>query len=349
MTLLPRTRAFLTATVLSCLLGIPALQAQSLEEAAEQVVRQLTENLTAAPLEVEITTLTLEGTKASSPFADQFLDRVREEMRDHPGDYPKVARRDVQPEALSRGISIAKPNFSSADAQVEDAVLEGTYREAGDRLFVALRLVREDGSSISQAEAPVALDQLNVAFKPEAVSVPDLQAEEAELEDLLALPQELPLTAQLAKGDGATYYSGDAFEVMLRSEEAAYIRLIYRDVNGTTTELYESPGPLAAGQTHLIPPRRNGRPQWQIACDSGCGPETVVVVASTEPLPQATATRGFGSGDSWALGSYLRDLFDALPTRATTPASRGLNSPGSAGNSAPAHSLLVLHLTTAER
>ncbi len=343
MTLLPRMQSLTTAMCLGACLGAWPLQAQSLEEAAQQVVSQLTENLTAAPLEVEITTLTLEGTKASSPFSDQFLEQIQEAMQDNPSDYPKVARRDVQPEALSRGISVAKPNFSSADAQVEDAVLEGTYREAGDRLFVALRLVRADGSSIAQAEAPVAVDQLQVTFKPEAVSVPNLQAEAEELEDLLALPQELPLTAQLAKGDGATYYAGDAFEVMLQSEVAAYIRLIYRDVNGNTTELYESPGPLAAHQTHLIPPRRGGRPQWQIACDSGCGPETVVVVASTSPLPQATASRGFGSGDRWALGRYLKDLFQALPP----PASRGMSSSGA--SAAPHHSLLVLHLTTAER
>ena len=110
--------------------------------------------------EVEIAALTLEGTQASSPFADAFLGHVRDAMLRNDEDYQRVTRREVTLKTQTRGLHFTTPNYTSKDVKIEDAVLEGTYREAADTLFVQLRLVKTDGSRISSAEVPVALDQV---------------------------------------------------------------------------------------------------------------------------------------------------------------------------------------------
>ena len=129
---------------------------QTPELAAQQAVAALTEELTVTPLEVEIASLTLEGTQASSPFADAFLGHVRDAMLRNDEDYQRVTRREVTLKTQTRGLEFTTPNYTSKDVKIEDAVLEGTYRETADTLFVQLRLVKTDGSPIAGAEVPVA-------------------------------------------------------------------------------------------------------------------------------------------------------------------------------------------------
>ncbi len=336
--------------LLGLLLLLPLLaQAQTLEEAARNAAGLLTENLEVdPPLEVEMTSLTLEGTQASTPFSEAFLEALQQELRQNREDFQKVERRDIQPEALTRGISVAKPNYSSTNPTVQDVVLEGSYREAGERLFVTIRLLTEAGPTVSRAEVPIALDQLSLEHRPPQEEA--LREESEDLAELLELPQEVPLTVQLAKGDGATYFSGDPFEVLLFPETEVYVRLIYRDVNGTTTPIYSSDFALAPGRPHQLPPRINGRPQWQISCDAGCGPETLVVVASSTPIPEEVTTRSFSAG-SWRLAESLQQLYREVKTPGPlqSAAQRGSSNTERRGVQESQYSMLVLHLTTMER
>ena len=297
--------------------------AQTPEAAAQQAVILLTEELTVTPLEVEIASLTLEGTQASSPFADAFLGHVRDAMLRNTEDYQRVTRRKVTLKTHTRGLKFTTPNYTSEDVQVEDAVLEGTYREAADTLFVQLRLVKTDGSRISSAEVPIALDKVTQEYKPSAVS--QLREESLQLNSLPPPPQQLKIHVSMAKGSGATYAENDPFEVQFSAEEDSYVRLIYRDVNGETIPLWDSPEPLRSGEAHRLPPRlSNGKPMWTVDCESGCGPETLVVVASTSPLPPPS------TASPWLLGDYVRGIQQQLE-----------QSPGS-----PRTALLTLSLTT---
>lgn len=298
---------------------------QTPEAAAQQAVILLTEELTVTPLEVEIAALTLEGTPASSPFADAFLGHVRDAMLRNTEDYQRVTRRKVTLKTHTRGLKFTTPNYTSENEQVEDAVLEGTYREAADTLFVQLRLVKTDGSRISSAEVPVALEQVTQEYKPSAVF--QLQQETLQLNSMPPPPQQLIIHVSMAKGSGATYAENDPFEVQFSAEEDSYVRLIYRDVNGETIPLWDSPGMLRSGTAHRIPPRpSSGKPMWTVSCETGCGPETLVVVASTRPLPPQREP----SASSWLLGDYLRGLQQELE-----------QSPGS-----PRTAVLPLSLTT---
>lgn len=296
---------------------------QTPEAAAQQAVILLTEELTITPLEVEIASLTLEGTQASSPFADAFLGHVRDAMLRNTEDYQRVTRRKVTLKTHTRGLKFTTPNYTSEDVQVEDTVLEGTYREAADTLFVQLRLVKTDGSRISSAEVPIALDKVTQEYKPSAVS--QLREESLQLNSLPPPPQQLKIHVSMAKGSGATYAENDPFEVQFSAEEDSYVRLIYRNVNGETIPLWDSPGPLRSGEAHPLPPRlSNGKPMWTVDCESGCGPETLVVVASTSPLPPPS------TASPWLLGDYVRGIQQQLE-----------QSPGS-----PRTALLTLSLTT---
>jgi hypothetical protein len=298
---------------------------QTPELAAQRAVAALTEELTVTPLEVEIASLTLEGTQASSPFADAFLGHVRDAMLRNDEDYQRVTRREVTLKTQTRGLQFVTPNYTSKDVKIEDAVLEGTYRETADTLFVQLRLVKTDGSRISSAEVPIALDKVTQEYKPSALS--QLRQENLQLNSLLTPPQQLIIHVTMAKGSGATYVENDPFEVQFSTEEDSYVRLIYRDVNGETIWLWDSPTPLRSGTAHRIPTRPSSRkPMWTVSCETGCGPETLVVVASTQPLPPQRAP----SASSWLLGDYLRGLKQELE-----------QSPGS-----PRTAVLTLSLTT---
>ena len=238
---------------------------QTPELAAQRAVAALTEELTVTPLEVEIASLTLEGTQASSPFADAFLGHVRDAMLRNDEDYQRVTRREVTLKTQTRGLQFVTPNYTSKDVKIEDAVLEGTYRETADTLFVQLRLVKTDGSRISSAEVPIALDKVTQEYKPSALS--QLRQENLQLNSLLTPPQQLIIHVTMAKGSGATYVENDPFEVQFSAEEDSYVRLIYRDVNGETIWLWDSPTPLRSGTAHRIPTRPSSRkPMWTVSC-----------------------------------------------------------------------------------
>ena len=323
---LPKWWAFAAIFLLVLFVTLPQTGwSQTPKEAADQLVLKLYNKMDISSLEVEIASLTLEGTKASSPFADAFLGHVRDTMlRNYPKDFKQVTRRKVTTETVTRNRGFSKPNYTSEDEEVEDAVLEGTYREAADTLFVQLRLVKTDGSPIASAEVPVALDKITQEYKPAAVQ--KLKEEEDVLGNLLTQPQTLQVTANLSKGNGAIYKEKEQIVVHFQSEEDVYVRLIYRDVNGEIIPLYDSLRDfnrlLEGGKSHTID--TDGKYSWTVSCKDGCGPETLVVVASTSPLPpESTAYR-------WSLGDYVRGLQQQL-----------VQSPGS-----PQTAVLTVSLTT---
>ena len=290
-----------TLLLLSFLLLFHQGFAQSPRDAAEAAVTQLTESLSVSPLEVEISSLVLENTGISSAFAESFLEEVEEQLKRNREDFLKVERRRLDAEKLTRGFSFSQ-NYSATEEEVRDAVLEGSYRVAGNRIFVSLRLLADDGSRIAEAEVPVGLAQIELPYQPP--EEPEIREETEALDSMDGLMQDFTVRVELNKGSGAVYHHGDDFEVFIEPDADSYLKLVYRDVNGITTTLHESRTPLAGGVVHRLPPRIGGRVQWQIDCRQGCGPETLVVLASTEPFPPepTPASRG------WNLAERVREL-----------------------------------------
>jgi hypothetical protein len=105
------------------------------------------------------------------------------------------------------------------------------------------------------------------------------------------------------KGNGAIYYHGDPFEVHLEIERDAYLKMLYRQINGKIIEIFNSQTPIKSGR-HTLPHKKNGKAQWEIDCQEGCGTETLVVLASSEEFEDFD----LGSYKSWELPQILNEF-----------------------------------------
>ena len=277
------------------ILILPSLvSANSPEESAKEMAYLLTENLEEAPLEVEVGSLLIEGTPVTSKFADNYLGLLIERLRRNEEDFVLVKRREVTKEKfLTRGLSLSQ-NLASEDETVTDARLSGTYRESGNKLFINIRILGDQGQSISSAESSVSISRLSLPYKPEEI---DKQKEEHEQfqSNQSKIRKDFSVNVDLNKGDGSYYDQGEDFIINVELEKKSYLKVLYRQVNGETVLIYESDFRLEPGK-HSIPPEN--AQQWYIDCDqAGCGTEKVVVIASTNGFRQS----GKDSWSGWSL------------------------------------------------
>ena len=280
------------------ILILPSLvSANSPEESAKEMAYLLTENLEEAPLEVEVGSLLIEGTPVTSKFADKYLELLVERLRRNEEDFVLVKRREVTKEKLlTRGLSLSQ-NLASEDETVTDASLSGTYRESGNKLFINIRILGDQGQSISSAESSVSISRLSLPYKPEEI---EKQKEEHEQfqSNQSKIRKDFSVNVDLNKGDGSFYYHGDPFIINVELEKKSFLKVLYRQVDGVTKQIYNSKLRLEPGK-HRIPPEN--AEQWGINCsESDCGTEQVAVIASTNGF------RATGK-DSWR-GWSLLDL-----------------------------------------
>ena len=277
------------------ILLLPALvSANSPEESAKEMAYLLTENLEEAPLEVEVGSLLIEGTPVTSKFADKYLGLLIERLRRNEEDFVLVKRREVTKEKfLTRGLSLSQ-NLASEDETVTDARLSGTYRESGNKLYINMRILGDQGQSISNAESSVSISRLSLPYKPEEIKKQKEEHEQFQ-SNQSKIRKDFSVNVDLNKGDGSFYYHGDLFIINVELEKKSYLKVLYRQVNGETVLIYESDLRLEPGK-HRIPPENSQ--QWEIDCDqAGCGTEKVVVIASTNGFRQS----GKDSWSGWSL------------------------------------------------
>jgi serine/threonine protein kinase len=93
--------------------------------------------------------------------------------------------------------------------------------------------------------------------------------------------------------DGSPTYPGDKMFINLKGSENLHIYALNVDTTGALNALYPSTvagaeNPLAADQLHQLPGVFRGRSNyWEL--DDTKGPEAFLLIASTSPLPQASA------------------------------------------------------------
>ena len=277
------------------ILLLPALvSANSPEESAKEMAYLLTENLEEAPLEVEVGSLLIEGTPVSSKFADKYLGLLIERLKRNEEDFVLVKRREVTKEKfLTRGLSLSQ-NLASEDETITDARLSGTYRESGNKLFINIRILSDQGQSISSAESSVSISKLILPYKPEEIKKQKEEHEQFQ-SNQSKIRKDFSVNVDLNKGDGSYYEQGEDFIINVELEKKSYLKVLYRQVNGETVLIYESDLRLEPGK-HRIPPENSQ--QWEIDCDqAGCGTEKVVVIASTNGFRQS----GKDSWSGWSL------------------------------------------------
>ena len=280
--------------LLSILILPTLVSANSPEESAKEMAYLLTENLEEAPLEVEVGNLLIEGTPVTSKFADKYLELLIERLRRNEEDFVLVKRREVTKEKfLTRGLSLSQ-NLASEDETVTDARLSGTYRESGNKLFINIRILGDQGQSISSAESSISISRLSLPYKPKEIKKQKEEHEQFQ-SNQSKIRKDFSVNVDLNKGDGSYYYHGDPFIINVELEKKSFLKVLYRQVNGETVLIYESDLRLETGN-HTIPPEN--AQQWEIDCDqAGCGTEKVVVIASTNGFRQS----GKDSWSGWSL------------------------------------------------
>ena len=280
------------------------ISAKTPHESAKEMAEILTENLSKTPLELEVRNLLLEGTPITSEFADFYLELLIDRLKRNEEDFVLVKKRVVtEKKARTRGLSL-KENFVSEDEEVMDASLSGSYRESGNKLFINIRIEGDGGESISYAESDVSLDSISLSYKPQ--ETPEIK-EESELlkNDIQSIRKDFKLQVELNKGNGAIYYHGDDFKVLVKPEHNSFIKILYRQINGDTVPIFESEIKIDSSMIQTLPP--NDSDQWQIDCSSGCGTETVVVMASTKKFK----AYDFNESNSWSLPQMIQTLQEA--------------------------------------
>ena len=283
--------------ILLIILRITNTYAFTLEQSVKEMAYLLTENLEEAPLEVEVGSLLIEGTPVTSKFADKYLGLLIERLKRNEEDFVLVKRREVTKEKfLTRGLSLSQ-NLASEDETVTDARLSGTYRESGNKLFINMRILGDQGESISSAESSVSISKLSLPYKPEEIKKQKEEHEQFQ-SNQSKIRKDFSVNVDLNKGDGSFYYHGDPFVINIELEERSFIKVLYRQVDGATKQIYNSKLKLEPG-IHPIPPKN--AEQWEINCnESDCGTEQVAVIASTNGFRQSEK-------DSWS-GWSLFDL-----------------------------------------
>ena len=140
-------------------------------------------------------------------------------------------RREVSEEkVLTRGLSLSQ-NMSSENEEVIDATLSGTYRVSGNKIYINTRITGELGESISSAESSVLISSLSNPYMPEETT--RLKEESSRLQlNKDRIRKDFKVEVDLNRGDGSLYYHGVPFKIHVMLEKEAFIRVLYRQVNG---------------------------------------------------------------------------------------------------------------------
>jgi len=273
------------------------------KNAAIQAVYFLTEELTRTPLNVEIGSLTLEKTEASSEFADAFLDDIRDELLKNESDYKHVERRKITPKEM-RGLIFKPSKPKPGDDEPIDVILEGSYRETKEKIYVNLRLIeKEKQDTISKSEVSIAKDQIRLPFKP------DNEGQLSENQSILDnLPKELVFYVNMKKGEKAVYREGEPFEFMVIANKDVYLHNYFLQADGIIKKL--DAGKFYKGKKEdYLPKRENEEPEWWISCNPLCGLEQLIVLATDKPISLNIST---SEGKIWSLNEFLELLLKEI-------------------------------------
>lgn len=111
---------------------------------------------------------------------------------------------------LTRGLIVVLPN-EDEDPQGQDAILEGTYQTEAEQVVVQLKLVGDDGRSISRAEI-----RLPVAVVKHELQTPNFllaqKTEKIVSENETQQPKDFSIELGLNKADGKPWEAAKGFD-----------------------------------------------------------------------------------------------------------------------------------------
>ena len=177
------------------------------------------------------------------------------------------------------------PTAPEARARVvnADAVLYGTYRVAGEKVYITAYLTDLDkGDRLASARIEVeksALRSKGLTLAPKNVTKEMLEPPKVET-------PELKVKLWTDRGDGGVYRQGELMYVYLQANHDCYVRLIYTQADGTNIQIFpnahDKDNKIRKGKTYVIPDKGD---KFEFEVTGPFGAEVLQVFASTEPLP----------------------------------------------------------------
>lgn len=246
--------------------------------AARVLSKQLYQNLEIKnPLNIKVRKLTRYGTKVSSEFAYNLLEKIEYELsrEEYKKYFPSVGKMTM---GVPRSLIEVLPN-EDEDLQAQDAFLEGTYEEVSEKVYVRLRLVAEDGKSVSRGEVSLPVSKVKYDLSPKNKSIVQKTEKEA---SQTKNPQPSDFKIQLFL-NRETIVEGDDLKIIFNSDTDCYLSLLYQDVNGDRYIIF----PLKGQQKRKL---KAGKfydkitSKIEISCVDGCGEEVIWAFASDRPI-----------------------------------------------------------------
>ncbi len=276
-------------------------------------------------LELAVTRMAYEITRAIDPklriLVDQFtmapgkysgslawyLSEGIQNRLIHPCGYHVVDRDRLTGQAMAAGkYTDMDPNLPEVRARLvaADAVLYGTYREAGDKVFITAYL-----TDLAKGDrlATTSLEVKKVALNPKGL--------------LLApksVPQNIPLPSEMMtpelnvrlwtdRGDGGVYKEEEKMYVYVQANRDCYLRLVYTQADGTNVQIF----PNRFKKGHRIEKKKvytfpGKDDDFVLEITAPFGAEVLQAFACTEPFQKVSGRRI--SGDLKLLDGERKDI-----------------------------------------
>ena len=248
--------------------------------AARVLSKQLYRNLEINnPVNIKVRKLTLHGTRLSSEFAYNLLDRIENELtrEEYKKYFPSVGKLSM---GKPKSIIQVLPN-EDEDLDAKDAFLEGDY-ELGEEVLVRLRLVLNNGKSVSSGEIRIPESNVKHRIKPKNEPIVQKTLKEA---SLAKFPQTLDFDFKLILNK-ETIEEGDDLEIFFYSNTKSYLHLLYQDAEENRYIIFPFQGqqkiPFNAREAH-----DNITFPMEIYCGPGCGEEMIWAFASDRTINPA--------------------------------------------------------------
>lgn len=219
---------------------------------------------------------TYEDTRVAGPFTGPLRRHLTKELSEL---VPGRLIEQVSLSATAARYGNPETVETFARSAQADAVVWGDYWEQGDSILVSARLTGSDGARLASAQIFMPRAAVAYVVRPPAID-PDLPAPPA---------NGIPIHIWTDRGDGGLYVEGDRLAVFVQTESDGYLRLLYRQVDGTIIQIFPN---RMSGDERVIADQVVAIPDVEAAYDFVVQPpfgvEYLVAIAGSTPFAPPT-------------------------------------------------------------
>ena len=223
---------------------------------------------------VAVSRFTYQDTRISGPFSGP-LRRLLQSTLTQQGD-----GRILDQVELSAGTAqYGDPNRAETLARSiqADVVVWGDYWETGDSVVVNARMTARDGARIASSSVAIPKGAIPYTVRPPVLdpNIPDPPANGIFME------------VWTERGDGGLFVEGERLTTYLKAESDGYVRLLYRQVDGSVIQIFPNrlggDERVTAGEVYSMPDVDD---TFDFIVQAPFGVEHLIAIAGSTPFPQ---------------------------------------------------------------